>query len=358
MNGAQPILLNPGPVNVSDAVRAALGRGDLCHREPEFADLLERVRRGLLGAIGVERTHDAVFLTGSGTAAVEAATIAAVRAGRKLAVVDNGVYGARIAAMARAHGIEVATIESGWTEPPDPARVARALADPAVDALALVHHETTTGLANPIATLARLAREAGKLVVVDTVSGLAGEPIDLDLCDLAASTANKCLGGMPGVSFVLVREAAAARLAEVPKRSVYLDLAGYRAAQQAGAPLFTPAVPIFFALEQAILELAEEGLANRIERFRAVSAFLRERFAALGLELLLPAELRSNTITTVRLPRGWTYAALHDALRAKGFVIYAGQGALGAEIFRVANMGRVAMADYERFARELGGILG
>ena len=358
MTSAQPILLNPGPVNVSDAVRSALGRGDLCHREPEFAELLERVRRGLLDALGVEKTHDAVFLTGSGTAAVEVATIAAVRAGRKLAVVDNGVYGARIAAMARAHGIEVVTIESGWTEPPDPARVARALEDPAVDALALVHHETTTGLANPVAPLARLAREAGKLVVVDTVSGLAGEPIDLDLFDLAASTANKCIGGMPGVSFVLVREAAAARLSEVPRRSVYLDLMGYRGAQRAGAPLFTPAIQVLFALEQAIHELAEEGLERRIERFRGVAAFLRERFAALALELLLRPELRSNTITTVRLPRGWTYAALHDALREKGFVIYAGQGSLGGEIFRVANMGRVATADYERFARELGGILG
>lgn len=357
MSGDQPILLNPGPVNVSDAVRAALGNGDLCHREPEFAALLERVRSGLLRALGVEATHDAVFLTGSGTAAVEIATIGAVRAGGKLAVVENGVYGSRIAAMARAHGIEVVSIESGWTEPADPERVARALDDPAVEALALVHHETTTGLVNPVAPLARLARERGQLVVVDTVSGLGGEAIDLDLVDLAASTANKCLGGMPGVSFVLVREAASARLAEVPKRSVYLDLEGYRGAQRAGAPLFTPSIPVFFALEQAIAELAEEGLERRIERFRAVSTFLRERFLALGLELLLPAELRSNTITTVRLPRGWTYAALHDALRAKGFVIYAGQGSLGAEIFRVANMGRVAFADYERFVRELGGLL-
>lgn len=352
------VLLNPGPVNVSDAVRAALGNGDLCHREPEFSALLASVAAKLLQAFSAGDTHEAVFVTGSGTAAVEAAVISLVRADRAIAVVDNGVYGARIAAMARAHSIETRVIRSGWSERPPEEEVARVLDDPNVDALALVHHETTTGLLNPVSALARLARERGKLLLLDTVSGLGGEELDLSLVDAAVCTANKCLGGLPGVSFVLSSRAAALRMEEAPTRSLYLDLKGYARGQRSGSPPFTPAIQIFWALEAALDELLRETLSARIARFRAVSEFLRRRFVETGLELYLPPELRSNTITTVRLPRGWTYPELHDALKREGFVIYAGQGKLEREIFRVANMGAVSMSEYQRFANRLASLIG
>jgi 2-aminoethylphosphonate-pyruvate transaminase len=354
------ILLNPGPVNVSEKVRAALARGDACHREPEVAECLARTRACLLGLFDPRSRFDAVFFTGSGTAAVEAAVIAAPRAGRKLLVVANGVYGDRMDRIARAHGIATVRLESEWERPLDLERVEQAAADPEVDVIALVHHETTTGLLNPVAAVGAAARRNSKLFILDTVSGLGGEDLDLDGCgvDLAAGTANKCLGGIPGISFVLVRKDALRRLGEVPPRSLYLNVLANLEAQQGSCGAFTPAVQVLWALEAALAELTEEGVNARMARFRRMSTLLREGIPPLGFQRLLAPALLSNTITSFRLPRGIGYPELHDGLKRRGFVIYAGQGPLAGRIFRVATMGRVEEEDYRRFLQALAEVVG
>ena len=157
------VLLNPGPVNVSPRVTAALGRGDICHREPECAELLARIRRRLLDAFA-PRGFSAVLLTGSGTAAVEAAVTSVCSERGRLVVVSNGVYGERITAMARAARIPVTPVESPWTEAPDLDAVEAALRGPDAEAVAVVHHETTTGLLNPVAEVARHARALGAVL--------------------------------------------------------------------------------------------------------------------------------------------------------------------------------------------------
>lgn len=353
------ILLNPGPVNVSERVRAALMRGDLCHREPEFSQLLAGVRAKLLEAFA-PRGFAAVLLTGSGTAAVEAMVASAVEPGRALAVVVNGIYGERIARMGRAHGIRVVEVAGAWTARPDLGAVEAALREePAIQAVALVHHETTTGLLNPVAAVGALARRYDRLFLLDSVSGLGGEPLDLDAAgvDAVAGTANKCLEGLPGISFVLLRQEALARLQGFPGRSVYLDLAANWAAQEKGEPLFTPSIPILYALDEALAELGEETVAGRIARYREAAAMLRAGFQRLGLAFLLPPELRSNTLTALRLPPGLGYTELHDRLKAHGFVIYAGQGPLAPQIFRVATMGQVTREEYAAFLDALGSVL-
>jgi len=355
------ILLNPGPVNVSERVRAALGRGDVCHREPEVADALARTRELLLDVFDPGGEFDAVFFTGSGTAAVEAAVSSTPARGAKLLVVDNGVYGERIATMAARHAIETVRLTCAWTERPDLARIDAALgADPAIDTVALVHNETTTGLLNPVREVGEVVRRHGRVFLLDTVSGLGGENLDLDAwdVDLAASTANKCIGGIPGVSFVLVRKRTLERLRQQSSaRSLYLDLAYNRHAQQGACGAFTPAVQVLWALEEALAELAEETVETRIERFGRATALVREAAARLGLGLYLAPELCSNTISSFRLPAGVSYTRLHDLLKTRGFVIYAGQGPLAGEIFRVATMGRVSLADYQRFTEVLREVL-
>jgi 2-aminoethylphosphonate-pyruvate transaminase len=353
------ILLNPGPVNVSARVTAALARGDLCHREPECEGILNSIRARLVEAFAPAGGFTAVVLTGSGTAALEAAVTSVLSARGRLVVVSNGVYGERIAAMAEAARLPAEVVKGAWTEPPDLAAVERALAAPEVEAVAVVHHETTTGGLNPVAEIGRLARARGLLLLVDSVSGLAGDALDFDVAgaDLVVGSAGKCIQAFPGMSFVLVRETAMARIATHPRRSLYLSLGLHHEAQAAGHPPFTPAVQLAYAFDEALAELLEETVAGRVARYARAAALLRSGFERFGLQFLLPPERRSNTITSLWLPRGRPYAELHDGLKARGFVIYEGQGRLARDIFRIANMGAVATADFERFLDALGAAL-
>jgi 2-aminoethylphosphonate-pyruvate transaminase len=350
------ILLNPGPVNVSARVTAALARGDICHREPECAELLERICCRLLEAFAPQGGFRAVLVSGSGTAAVETAVSSVLSPRGRLVVVANGVYGERMAAMAEAHRLPCTVVRGEWIEPPDTARVEEAVAAPEVEAVAVVHHETTTGFLTAVAEIGAVARRHGKLLLIDAVSGLAGEPLDLDAvgADLVAGTSGKCIQGFPGMGFVLVRAAVLERLRAHPPRSVYLSLATYAG----NATPFTPAVQVAYALDEALAELLEEGVAAREARYASAARLLRDGFTRLGLACVLPAAYRSNTITSLRMPDGHTYASLHDALKARGFVVYEGQGKLARELFRVANMGAVARADFERFLGALGEVLG
>ncbi len=346
------ILLNPGPVNVSRRVTDAMARGDLCHREPEFSDLLESVRQKLLRAFAPAGDWVAVPITGSGTLALEAAVSSAVSAGRKMLVVQNGVYGARIREMAETHDIDTVVLEWPWTERAEPVRVSEALAaDPEIEVVAAVHHETTTGLRNPIEAIGRVVRDAGRVLLVDSISGLAGDPIELDAwgVGICVGVANKCIQGIPGVGFVLARRTEMERMAGLAPRTVYLHLPRHHAAHEKHTVPFTAAVQVFYALDEALDELLEETVAGRVERYARAARQLRTGFERLGLEILLPEERRSNSITTLRLPAGTTYSSLHDALKRDGFVIYEGQGQLGSTAFRVANMGALGSADFDRF---------
>ncbi|MEK7837034.1 MAG: aminotransferase class V-fold PLP-dependent enzyme, partial [candidate division NC10 bacterium] len=180
MSRTEWILLNPGPANTSPAVKQALVTPDLCHREPEFFQVMRRCRERLVRLACGGGDWSAVLFTGSGTASVEAAVCSAVPPGRSLLVVDNGVYGDRMVRIARAHGIPAEVLSYDIWTPAAPADVARVLrAHPEVSHVAVVHHETTTGLLNPVAEIARVAEREGRRVLVDAMSSLFGEPLDV-----------------------------------------------------------------------------------------------------------------------------------------------------------------------------------
>jgi 2-aminoethylphosphonate-pyruvate transaminase len=348
------ILLNPGPVNVSERVRQALLRPDICHRESEFAELLHRIQQKLLKAFvpGAESDYVAVLLTGSGTAAVESAVMSCLPSGRRMLVINNGVYGERLSNMIGLHRLGVSELKMDWHVRPDPERLRLALRQhPEVHAVAMVHHETTTGLINPVQAIAEVVDSQNRVFVVDSVSGLGGEAINIPGSHMymVAGTAGKCIQGFPGVSFVLVRKGFLERMRTYPKRSWYLHLTHYVDDQGRGMIPFTPAVQIYYAFEEALDELLEEGLTNRIARYKKASTRIRERMAQLGVQPFLPADYFSNTITAFHLPSGLPYATLHDRLKQKGFVIYAGQGQLESKIFRIANMGALSTQQIESF---------
>ncbi len=348
------ILLNPGPVNVSERVRQALLRPDICHRELEFYELLHRVQGKLLKAFvpGAESEYVAVLLTGSGTAAVESAIMSCLPTGKRMLVINNGVYGERISNMIGLHRLGVSEFKLDWHVKPDPERLRLALRQhPEIHAVAMVHHETTTGLINPIKEIADVVDSQNRVFVVDSVSGLGGEKIDIPGSHIymVAGTAGKCIQGFPGVSFVLLRKGFLDRMRGYPKRSWYLHLTHYVDDQGNGTIPFTPAVQVYYAFEEALDELLEEGVAQRIARYKKASTRIRERMAQLGVKALLPAESQSNTITAFHLPAGLSYATLHDRLKERGFVIYAGQGQLETKIFRIANMGALSLQQIDDF---------
>jgi 2-aminoethylphosphonate-pyruvate transaminase len=347
-SASQWVLLNPGPANTSRTVREALLTPDLCHREPEFFEVMRECRVRLVRAAGAAPAFAAVLFAGSGTASVEAAVCSVVPRDRSLLVVVNGVYGDRLVKIAQAHGIPVEALTYDHTTPVDPADVEATLRrKPEVSHVAVVHHETTTGLLNPVEEVARVTAQAGRRLIVDAMSSLFGEPLDVaaDGIDFVTASANKCLQGIPGVSFVLGRRSALDALRGQPPRSVYLDLYQYYLTQEADNTPFTPAVQVLHAMREALLELEREGVAARIARYAENARVLRAGMAALGFEILVPSGARSHILTTFRLLPGLAYDPLHDAMKRRGYIIYAGQGAIRTYAFRVANMGTLTPRD-------------
>lgn len=345
------VLLNPGPVNVTDTVRDALHRGDMCHREKEIADLIQDIRRKLLIAFGIEGQYRAALISGSGTAALEMGVSSCLSAGKTLLVIENGVYGERISKMADAYGHNKIALSTPWGTPPNLDEIENKLAEhPEIEVVGMVHHETTTGLMNPLEAVYALCQKYDKRLLIDAISSIGGEPFDFSNtpADIVVGTANKCIQGYPGVSFVLSKNSDWDRLEQVPARSVYCNLFQNLKAQENGDTLFTPAIQVHYALDQALDELIEETVQGRVDRYNRAAHFLRQGYRDMGLELLLPDELLSNTITALKLPERMTYSPLHDHLREKGFVIYAGQGNLSDTIFRIANMGDIRQEEFEQ----------
>ena len=344
------VLLNPGPANTTAAVKQALVTPDLCHREPEFFQVMRQCREDLVRLSGAGPGFVAAIFTGSGTAAVEATLCSVIPRDRGVLIVDNGVYGDRMVRIAKAHGIRHEVIRLDSFTPVGPAEVdARLRTRPELSHVALIHHETTTGLLNPVAAVVEAAARHGRRVIVDAMSSLFGEPLDVaqEGLDFVMASANKCLQAIPGVAFVLCRRSAVEALKGADPRSVYLDLYSHYATQEQDNTPFTPAVQVFHALRQALVELEAEGLQARIKRYAENARVLREGMARLGFEILVPEGSRSSILTTFRLLPGLTYEALHDLMKRRGYIIYAGQGEIRKFAFRVSNMGTLTPVDVE-----------
>lgn len=347
-------LLNPGPVTLTQRVRHALLRPDLCHREPEFAVLQREILQRLSHVYDDSgERYAAVLLTGSGTAAVEAMVASFVpRNGRPALVLANGVYGERMASMVERHGKSVEVVRHDWTEPLDLARIESRLQG--CCAVLAVHHETTTGRLNDIAAVAARCRQAGVPLLLDAVSSFGGEEILFEEWNLTAcaATANKCLHGVPGVSFVVARRDALPEARHSP--CLYLDLSNYYVQQQKDGSPFTQAVHACYALHEALAELADAGgWKQRREEYRQRSEFLRSRLAERGIAPFLE-EGHSCILTSYHLPSGQTYEQLHERLKRAGFVIYAGQGGLSDKLFRLAVMGDLNVEDLDRLVAAIG----
>ena len=353
------ILLNPGPVSISDGVRKAAVAADLCHREPEYLALQDRVRSGLTAVYHCS-THEwaSVLLGGSGTAALEAMLSSLIPRGARLLVVENGVYGERIGTIAKTHGIDFESVHHQWTDAIDFERVEQTLTEGDFTHLAAVQHETTTGRLNDVSRLAGLCERHGARLLLDTVSSFGAEdiPFGSPALEACAGSASRCLHGIPGLSFVVCRKSSMSRAVE-PPRSLYLHLPLWAEAQDRRGTPFTPPVNSLLALDRALEELAAGGgWKTRHAQYANLAGQLRRALSRQGVVPLLDPDESSCVLRAYRLPAGKTYADIHDGMKQRGFIIDTGEDHLADEIFRISTMGDISHYDMERLLAALSSV--
>ena len=358
-----PLLFTPGPLTTSATVKAAMQR-DIGSRDSEFIDLVAEIRDELLRIAGVSREsgYEAVLMQGSGTFAIEAVLASVIPPDGRLLVLANGAYGERILQIAER--LKIATDIHRWPEDesPDPNTVRHLLdTGSAPSHVAIVHLETTTGILNPIDEIARMVREKRRRLIVDAMSSFGGVPIDLAAlhCDYLISSANKCLEGVPGFSFVLAqREALESTLGYA--RSVSLDLlAQWHGLERNGQFRFTPPTHALLAFAQALKEFREEGgVAARARRYRANRELLLAGMRRLGFREYLAPERQSDIITSFRYPEdpAFEFEEFYRSLAARRMVIYPGKVS-DADCFRIGTIGRISSQQVAALVSEIGSAL-
>ncbi len=349
-------LLSPGPVTLTRRVREALLREDVCHREPEFSALMGELRARLLTVYPQAASdYTAILISGSGTSAVEAMVGSLVPHEGHALVLSNGVYGERMATMLDAQNKTAHVVRADWIDSIDFAAAEETLTNtPEITHVLAVHLETTTGRLNDISRLGDICRRHDVSLLLDCVSSFGGEEIDFENWGLAAcaGTSYKCLHGVPGVSFVLARKTCFSKR-KTGATSVYLDLFRQYTEQNRNATPFTPAVSLYFALNEALEELVDAGgWRSRRAQYRELTQRLFDGLRGQSIEPLLDIrEPASSLLTAYRIPGGSDYSSLHNHLKQAGFVIYAGQGKLAGEMFRIATMGAITATDIEQLLK-------
>ena len=360
MTVERKILLNPGPATTTDSVKQALVIPDVCPRERSFTELYAEVRRRLVALVGDPAEVVAIPLVGNGTTALEAVTASLVPPGSRLLVLDNGDYGTRLAAMARALGVDHEVLAFGWAVPIDPAVVEALLenAEPRFSHVWLVHHETGSGLLNPLEPLLPLFRRHGLRVLLDAMSSFAclPTPVGAGGVDAVVSSSNKCVQAMAGLGLVLATRALLDEARGRPRRCFSLDLvAEHDHLEKTGQSRFTVPPQLVSALARALVELEEESVAGRRARYERSMQALLAGLHRLGFEPLLDRGVPSRILVAIRAPaEPWfDFDAMHDALFAEGFTIYPGK--LGAAAsFRLSVLGAIDERDIEAFLAALG----
>ena len=269
--------------------------------------------------------------------------------GDEVIVALSGNFGERFAALAAAYGADVVRLEFEWGQPVDPDDLAKVVErHPQAKTLLLTHNETSTGLTNPLRELARVGRDAGRIVVVDGVSSISSIDIETDAwgIDVAVSGSQKGWMAPPGLALVSVSERAWAQQAKARSPRFYFDWKEAKVWAEKGMTPFTPAVGVAFALQEGLRMLEEEGLDHVYERHARLARAAQAGLKALGFQLFAQEGYRSNTVTSALPPPGLDVAALRTLLSEKyGVVIAGGQGKMNGKMVRVGHLGAVAEGD-------------
>ncbi len=353
--GTTPLLLmTPGPTRVPDRVLRAGARPMIHHRTREFSVELATVIELLMPVFGTSAPVLPVHTTGRG--ALEAAICNFLSPGDEIAVCCNGKFGEMWSGFAESYGIKVHRICTDWARPVDVMEVARSLeAQPKVRAVALTYSDTSTGVSNDIATIARTIRAVRPdvLVLVDGVSSIGGMPFSFDSwgVDFAATASQKCLMSSPGLSFVALSERAwaATETSKLPRN--YWDFGAIRTEISKECPETpgTPPVDIVLQVAEALRLMHEEGLDRVYQRHAQMAERARRGAAELGLTLQCPAlGTFSTTLTAIAAPSGVSPKELRNGMRVRGVLTAGGLGKYKDSAFRIGHMGDIQIADVDR----------
>jgi 2-aminoethylphosphonate-pyruvate transaminase len=355
------ILLNPGPATTSDTVKMAQVVPDICPREKEFGDVMEFISKELTNFVGSNDEYTTILFGGSGTAAVEA-MISSVVSEDILLIINNGAYGKRISEMAEIYGLNYIEYKSSGVEEINLNELEVLIktynlnkddGGKKISHLAVIHHETTTGILNDVQVIGELCRKYKIEMIVDAMSSFAGIQIDMHKMNITylASSSNKCIQGMAGISFVIANKVALEKTKNIKPRNLYLNLfKQYLYFKDNYQMRFTPPVQVLYALKQAIIEAKEETIEKRSERYKECCKILWEGLDKLNLKKLVCEEASSKLLTSILEPKvkGYSFEELHDYLYSRGFTIYPGKVA-SEDTFRIANIGQIYPENMTKF---------
>ncbi|AET65020.1 L-aspartate aminotransferase apoenzyme / phosphoserine aminotransferase apoenzyme [Methanothrix harundinacea 6Ac] len=343
----------PGPVKVPQRVLRAMAKPMISHRSADFEKIYEDCRSRLKDLFDTE--NEVVVLSGSGTAGMEAAVGGIIGEGEKVVTVTNGKFGERFTELGDRYG-SIVPLDFPWGTPFDLARIEAALEDGA-KAITMVHNETSVGIVNPAREVGKLARKYDAVFIVDGISSVGGNEFLTDEwgIDIAITGSQKCLAVPPGLAMVAVSKRAM-DLLEEGKGGYYTDLKAHLKKASKNQTPYTPAVSLFFALQEALKMAAEEGFPERRARMAALAGGVRAAASALDIQLFPQVNEHttySNTVTAMKMPSGISDSQLRGGMRKRGVVVSGGQEGLKGKIFRIGTMGACTEADVLRTIQTL-----
>lgn len=349
------ILLNPGPATTTDTVKMAQIVPDICPREQDFARLMKDLRSDLLKVVHApEDEYTSVLFCGSGTINIDICINSLVPEGKKILVVNNGAYNTRAVEVCQMYHIPHINLQSSVYEQPDLAAVEQALKEnPDVAVVYCCHHETGTGILNPIREIGALAHQYGAIFVTDTTSTLGMIPLDVvkDNVDFCMASAQKGLMAMSGLSFIIGREDIIKASKDYPTRSYYCNLyLQYEYFEKTGEMHFTPPVQTIYATIQALKEYFAEGEIAKFARHRRVYEAIHQGLSELGFQTAIDKSIESGLVVSVKYPDdpNWSFEKVHDYCYRRGFTIYPGKIST-TNTFRLCSLGAIDVKDIEDF---------
>lgn len=351
----------PGPTEVRPEIAAAQLRPMIGHRGPQMEALLARIQPSLKD---VFRTQRPVYIaTSSATGMMEGAIRNGVR--RRVLSLVNGAFSERFFHIALACGCDAEKLEVPMGEGHTPEMLERALRGQDFDAMTVVHSETSTGVLNPIADLARVAHAAGDVaVLVDSVTGIGGAPVETDAwaLDVILTGSQKALALPPGLAFAVASPRVLERAAQNPGRGVYFDFLEFEKTTAKHQTPNTPAVSLLYALDAQLVRLREESVEQRWARHAAMARRTWQwvdelRGQGVPLAVLAPEGFRSPTVTCIRIPEAHSGPAVAASLEARGFTIAPGYGGLRDRTIRIGHMGDHTVEELDTLLDELTTVL-